>query len=164
MPCCRKVRDLLLEELGGTSPPAGAVVLAGTDTLEELAYCLHLMLGTALRRRFRAPLVLTGAMLPADQLGGDNAKNLRDALLVGAGAPAASAPLLFGCCCACCAWRASCAWAAVGARRPAAGPLDMQQGPAPHSMPAHPSCLPPPTRACAARWRPTLARRTTRCW
>lgn len=78
-PSCQ-LRDAALAALEGASL-AGVVVLAGTDTLEELAFALHLMCGTALLR-LRLPLVLTGAMLPSDQLGSDNAKNLRDALLV----------------------------------------------------------------------------------
>lgn len=58
------------------------VLLCGTDTLEEAAFALDLMCRFVLRRAGR-PLVLTGAMLPADQAGTDNVKNLRDALLVG---------------------------------------------------------------------------------
>ena len=72
------VRDAVL---AGLDAFAGFVLLCGTDTLEEAAFLLHLMLGEALRRR-GSPLCLTGAMLPADQLGCDGAKNLRDAIKV----------------------------------------------------------------------------------
>lgn len=61
---------------------SAAVLLCGTDTLEEAAFALHLMLADALRT-LRTLLCVTGAMLPADQLGGDGARNLRDALRVG---------------------------------------------------------------------------------
>ena len=72
------VRDAVL---AGLDAFAGFVLLCGTDTLEEAAFLMHLMLGEALRRR-GTPLVLTGAMLPADQLGCDGAKNLCDAIKV----------------------------------------------------------------------------------
>ncbi|KAL4448877.1 hypothetical protein ABPG77_007594 [Micractinium sp. CCAP 211/92] len=74
------VRDLVLQRLkdGGCS---AVVLLCGTDTLEDAAFSLHLMLADALRDR-RTLLCITGAMLPADQLGGDGARNLRDALRV----------------------------------------------------------------------------------
>ncbi|KAL4422808.1 hypothetical protein ABPG75_009005 [Micractinium tetrahymenae] len=74
------VRDLVLRHLLDRSCSA-AVLLCGTDTLEEAAFGLHLMLADALRAH-RTLLCVTGAMLPADQLGGDGAKNLRDALKV----------------------------------------------------------------------------------
>lgn len=73
---------------------AGVVLLCGTDTLEEAAFVLHLMLLGAPERTWRMPLCLTGAMLPADQLGSDNAKNLRDAVIV-------SGPLRLSPCCPC---------------------------------------------------------------
>jgi hypothetical protein len=72
------VRDAMLAGLDAFD---GFVLLCGTDTLEEAAFLLHLMLGEVLRRR-GTPLCLTGAMLPADQLGCDGAKNLRDAIKV----------------------------------------------------------------------------------
>lgn len=128
------MRDLLLAELDGSSPPAGAVVLAGTDTLEELAFSLHLMLGAALRQRWRAPLVLTGAMLPADQLGTDNARNLKDALLVR--------------CDVCRGWGVKRGWVcSLGDGRSAAG----------CTLAAACACLAHPKRACRLPLRPTRA-------
>lgn len=113
-----RIRDTILSSLAGGTFGA-FVLLIGTDTLEEAAFLLHLMLAAALRQAGRA-LVITGrlqalacsrpgfppslprhslcvplacllsppcpscraagAMLPADQLGSDNAKNLRDAI------------------------------------------------------------------------------------
>jgi L-asparaginase len=54
----------------------GAVITHGTDTLEETAYAL------ALQIRRRIPVVLTGAMRPADALGTDGGANLLVAVQV----------------------------------------------------------------------------------
>ncbi len=57
---------------------AGIVVTSGTDTLEELAYFLHLTVRDA------RPCVVVGAMRNPSTLGYEGAANLEDALLVAA--------------------------------------------------------------------------------
>ena len=57
---------------------AGAVVTAGTDSLEELAYFLHLTMRTP------KPVVVVGAMRNASMLGYEGAANLLDAFRVAA--------------------------------------------------------------------------------
>lgn len=56
------IRDTVLEQLSSLSdsnPFQGFVLLIGTDTLEEAAFLLYLMLGAALRQAGRC-LVITG--------------------------------------------------------------------------------------------------------
>ena len=60
---------------------AGIVLTSGTDTLEELAYFLHLTV------RHERPVVVVGAMRRPETLGYDGAANLRQAFRV-AGDPA----------------------------------------------------------------------------
>ena len=68
----------------------GAVVTHGTDTLEETAFALSVMLGHG------APVVVTGAMRSPDQAGADGPANLSNAIRVAACADAAGVLVLFG--------------------------------------------------------------------
>lgn len=56
----------------------GIVVLSGTDTMEELAYFLHIVVRT------HKPVVVIGAMRPGETLGCDGPANLRDAIALAA--------------------------------------------------------------------------------
>jgi L-asparaginase len=66
------------ERLRNESDLAGVVVTSGTDTLEELAYFLHLTVRDA------RPLVIVGAMRNPSTLGYEGAANLEDAFVVAA--------------------------------------------------------------------------------
>ncbi len=61
----------------------GIVITHGTDTLEETAYFLHLVLGAACADLIaKKPVVLTCAMRPATSSEADGPRNLRDAVMV----------------------------------------------------------------------------------
>ena len=70
-----RLRDKILEIIHDEAPD-GVVVTHGTDTLEESAYFLDLMLGVDI------PVVVTGAMMNASQKDWDGAQNLCDSARV----------------------------------------------------------------------------------
>ena len=70
----RRIRDLLNED----PQLSGVVVTSGTDTLEELAFFLHLTISDA------RPVVVVGAMRRPGTRGADGPRNLADALRVAA--------------------------------------------------------------------------------
>ena len=69
------LRNLILEK---SSSHDGIILLTGTDSLEEIAFGLDLML------EVNIPVVITAAMRPSDALGYDGFRNFRDAVAVAA--------------------------------------------------------------------------------
>jgi L-asparaginase len=78
-PTIFRARDAVQE---GLQAYAGFLLITGTDTMEEFAYSLSLLLDGQLQRQGKT-LAITGAMLPGDQLGCDGPTNVRDAAKVG---------------------------------------------------------------------------------
>ncbi|KAG2489186.1 hypothetical protein HYH03_012412 [Edaphochlamys debaryana] len=84
-PTIFRARDAVRSRLGA----CGAFVLVtGTDTLEEFAFVLELLLGAELVAS-GAALVVTGAMKPFDVEGYDGRANLQQAIQVSCSVPAA---------------------------------------------------------------------------
>ncbi len=77
----RRLSRRINSVLSGDPELAGVVVTSGTDTLEELAFFLHLTV------RHERPVVVVGSMRRPETLGYDGAANLLQAFRV-AGAPA----------------------------------------------------------------------------
>ncbi|MCC8181215.1 MAG: asparaginase, partial [Planctomycetes bacterium] len=67
-----------LQQLANDENVAGAVVLHGTDTMEETAYFLNLTVKSA------KPIIMTGAMRPANALSADGPANILDAVRLAA--------------------------------------------------------------------------------
>jgi L-asparaginase len=72
-----EIADVLRQALADPSVD-GAVVVQGTDTIEETSFCWDLVLDGA------KPVVVTGAMRASDEAGFDGPANLRDAVAVAA--------------------------------------------------------------------------------
>ena len=72
-----EIADVLREALADPSID-GAVVVQGTDTIEETSFCWDLVLDGA------KPVVVTGAMRASDEPGFDGPANVRDAVQVAA--------------------------------------------------------------------------------
>jgi L-asparaginase len=70
--------NAIVNPAGTTAPPDGLVVTSGTDTLEELAYFLHLTVRTD------RPIVIVGAMRRPGVTGYEGQANLVDAVRVAA--------------------------------------------------------------------------------
>ncbi|ORX97887.1 Asparaginase/glutaminase [Basidiobolus meristosporus CBS 931.73] len=87
-----RARDAFLENLpeNGIS---SAILVTGTDTMEEFAFCLDLCLGPWLIER-KYSLVITGSMKPADVLGYDGHSNVLGAIQVALGENAKRAGVL----------------------------------------------------------------------
>ena len=67
-----------IDELAGREDIDGFVVTHGTDTLEETAYCLQLVVKT------QKPIVITGAMRPASAISADGPMNLFQSIALAA--------------------------------------------------------------------------------
>ena len=71
-------RDAVVKRL---QTAAGFLLITGTDTMEEFAFSLSLLLDSQLTTQLKT-LAVAGAMLPADQRGCDGPSNVRDAAKV----------------------------------------------------------------------------------
>ncbi|KAK9763785.1 hypothetical protein K7432_009240 [Basidiobolus ranarum] len=78
-----KARDAVLENLQ-TEKVSSAVLITGTDTMEEFAFCMDLCLRNWLIENKKS-LVVTGSMKPADILGYDGFSNVHGAIQVALG-------------------------------------------------------------------------------
>ena len=76
-PVLLELADVIRDALADPSVD-GAVVVQGTDTIEETSFCWDLLLDGA------KPVVVTGAMRASDEAGFDGPANLRDAIRVAA--------------------------------------------------------------------------------
>lgn len=70
----RGIADRIRQLQHGPDAPAGFIITHGTDTMEETAYFLSLTVGGC------EPVILTGAMRPANAVGADGPANLRNAV------------------------------------------------------------------------------------
>lgn len=96
----------------------GAVVVQGTDTLEETAFVADCV------ARGSKPVVFTGAMRPPDSLGADGPANLRDSIVAAASVRTAGALVCMGTELHAARYVAKChAFSPAAFQSPSAGPL-----------------------------------------